>query len=125
MLAVQVRCVCGAEDDDGEAMTECDGCSTWQHNACVGLPAEGPDSDTWLCAACFQSGEFACRRDPSPPPSHACPLAPLQPTPDPACALTFVLAIISRCAAFVIFVVIYLSVCRSWLRNYRHRPMHT
>lgn len=56
-LGAKVKCICGATDDDGEAMTECDNCSTWLHNACVGLPPDGPDSDSWLCSACSLSGK--------------------------------------------------------------------
>lgn len=37
-----VRCKCGATDDDGEAMTECEGgCKTWVHDACYGLVGGG------------------------------------------------------------------------------------
>lgn len=47
-----VRCKCGITDDDGAAMTECEGgCKTWVHIACFAL--EG-DAAYW-CDACKEN----------------------------------------------------------------------
>ena len=42
-----VRCVCGAVDDDGEKMLQCEGCKVWQHVKCM-----GGEPKRYLCQVC-------------------------------------------------------------------------
>lgn len=57
-----VRCKCGADDDDGEAMTECEGgCKTWVHDSCHGL---GPGALFW-CDACKENVQTSKASEPA------------------------------------------------------------
>ncbi|KAI7486624.1 hypothetical protein KC351_g3203 [Hortaea werneckii] len=47
----QVRCVCGLTENDGMPMTACEGCSVWQHIACVG-PAYYEGMGDYFCQMC-------------------------------------------------------------------------
>uniref|UniRef100_A0ACD6A8F5 Uncharacterized protein n=1 Tax=Avena sativa TaxID=4498 RepID=A0ACD6A8F5_AVESA len=48
----EVRCVCGAQDDDGERMIVCDACGIWQHTWCVGIPDSESLPPLFLCMLC-------------------------------------------------------------------------
>uniref|UniRef100_A0A0D9VY84 Zinc finger PHD-type domain-containing protein n=1 Tax=Leersia perrieri TaxID=77586 RepID=A0A0D9VY84_9ORYZ len=48
----EVRCVCGAQDDDGERMVACDACDVWQHTRCVGIADSEPVPPLFLCMLC-------------------------------------------------------------------------
>ncbi|KAI5355292.1 hypothetical protein L3X38_008187 [Prunus dulcis] len=48
-----VTCICGAEDDDGEDMVECDTCKKWKHIECLindGFKLE--DNAGFICLEC-------------------------------------------------------------------------
>jgi PHD-finger len=47
-----VACKCGVTDDDGERMLCCDGCGSWHHAFCMGIPDSEPDPKSFLCEAC-------------------------------------------------------------------------
>lgn len=51
----RIRCVCGqteeVEDEDKD-FVQCDQCHAWQHNQCVGLPAEIPEDQDYFCEQC-------------------------------------------------------------------------
>ncbi|KAL9087496.1 MAG: hypothetical protein Q9165_006607 [Trypethelium subeluteriae] len=49
-----IRCLCGAEEDEGGyRMICCDGCEVWQHNICMGLPEEEHlQPDSYYCEQC-------------------------------------------------------------------------
>ncbi|CCG81180.1 Predicted protein [Taphrina deformans PYCC 5710] len=51
----RIRCVCGqteeVEDEDKD-FVQCDQCSVWQHNQCVGLPSEIPENEDYFCERC-------------------------------------------------------------------------
>ncbi|TVU45355.1 hypothetical protein EJB05_04868, partial [Eragrostis curvula] len=47
-----VRCVCGAQDDDGERMLACDVCNVWHHTRCVGIADDQPVPPLFLCMVC-------------------------------------------------------------------------
>ncbi|XP_044364926.1 PHD finger protein MALE MEIOCYTE DEATH 1 [Triticum aestivum] len=48
----EVRCVCGARDDDGERMVACDACDVWHHTRCVGLADSDAVPPLFLCILC-------------------------------------------------------------------------
>uniref|UniRef100_A0A0E0GSW2 Zinc finger PHD-type domain-containing protein n=1 Tax=Oryza nivara TaxID=4536 RepID=A0A0E0GSW2_ORYNI len=48
----EVRCVCGAQDDDGERMIACDACDVWHHTRCVGIADSEPVPPLFLCVLC-------------------------------------------------------------------------
>ncbi|KAG8062347.1 hypothetical protein GUJ93_ZPchr0003g17894 [Zizania palustris] len=48
----EVRCVCGAQDDDGERMVSCDACDVWHHTRCVGIADSEPVPPLFLCVLC-------------------------------------------------------------------------
>jgi hypothetical protein len=50
--AWMVRCVCGAQDDDGERMVACDVCDVWHHTRCVGIADSEPVPPLFLCMIC-------------------------------------------------------------------------
>ena len=49
-----IRCLCGAEEDEGGyRMICCDNCEVWQHNICMGLPEEEHlQPDSYFCEQC-------------------------------------------------------------------------
>ncbi|KAF8010046.1 hypothetical protein BT93_J0881 [Corymbia citriodora subsp. variegata] len=51
----EVRCKCGAEDDDGERMVACDICEAWQHTRCCGIDDTDQDPPLFVCSACCKS----------------------------------------------------------------------
>ncbi|KAI9696909.1 MAG: hypothetical protein M1820_007984 [Bogoriella megaspora] len=50
----EIRCLCGAnEDEGGYRMICCDKCEVWQHNICMGLPEEEDQQpDSYFCEQC-------------------------------------------------------------------------
>ncbi|KAG0501961.1 hypothetical protein HPP92_002033 [Vanilla planifolia] len=50
-----VGCACGAQDDDGERMVECDGCEVWHHTRCIGISDGLPVPPLFLCSRCSSS----------------------------------------------------------------------
>ncbi|EMS67490.1 PHD finger protein MALE MEIOCYTE DEATH 1 [Triticum urartu] len=48
----EVRCVCGARDDDGERMVACDACDVWHHTRCVGIADSDAVPPLFLCILC-------------------------------------------------------------------------
>lgn len=51
----RIRCVCGQTEeieDEDKDFVQCDLCHVWQHNQCVGLPAEIPESQDYFCERC-------------------------------------------------------------------------
>ncbi|EPS70707.1 hypothetical protein M569_04052 [Genlisea aurea] len=54
-----VDCLCGAKDDDGERMLACDGCGTWLHTRCSGVPDSGGVPGEFLCRRCLNCGDPA------------------------------------------------------------------
>ncbi|RLN87115.1 hypothetical protein BBJ28_00015806 [Nothophytophthora sp. Chile5] len=63
-------CVCDVRrrpnHDDGQRMVECEGCKTWQHTACVGVPMTEEPPDSYLCPRCVKK---ASRRKAAAKPS--------------------------------------------------------
>ncbi|XP_050227365.1 PHD finger protein MALE MEIOCYTE DEATH 1 [Mercurialis annua] len=51
----KVRCVCGAEDDDGERMIACDICEVWQHTRCNGIDDSETVPPLFVCRSCCDS----------------------------------------------------------------------
>lgn len=51
----QVRCECGAQDDDGERMVACDICEVWQHTRCCGIADAEKVPPLFVCSACCGS----------------------------------------------------------------------
>lgn len=51
----EVRCICGAEDDDGERMVACDICEVWQHTRCCGIDDTDSVPPLFACSACCKS----------------------------------------------------------------------
>ncbi|XP_010034488.2 PHD finger protein MALE MEIOCYTE DEATH 1 [Eucalyptus grandis] len=51
----EVRCMCGAEDDDGERMVACDLCEVWQHTRCCGIDDTDNVPPLFVCSACCKS----------------------------------------------------------------------
>ncbi|KAM7487826.1 hypothetical protein LguiB_025310 [Lonicera macranthoides] len=49
-----VDCVCGAKEDDGERMINCDICEVWQHSRCVKIPNNEEIPSIFLCSRCEQ-----------------------------------------------------------------------
>ena len=47
-----VKCSCGAKEDDGERMVNCDFCSIWQHTRCVGIDDNKSMPPFFLCVEC-------------------------------------------------------------------------
>ncbi|KAK9272792.1 hypothetical protein L1049_003169 [Liquidambar formosana] len=47
-----VRCQCGARDDDGERMVECDICEVWQHTLCSGIEDADAVPPLFVCPGC-------------------------------------------------------------------------
>ncbi|XP_047085821.1 PHD finger protein MALE MEIOCYTE DEATH 1-like [Lolium rigidum] len=50
--AWEVRCVCGAQDYDGERMVVCDMCGVWHHTRCVGIEDSVSVPPLFLCILC-------------------------------------------------------------------------
>ncbi|KAE8021934.1 hypothetical protein FH972_007781 [Carpinus fangiana] len=50
-----VRCECGAQDDDGERMVECDICEVWQHTRCCGIEDTQTVPPLFVCSGCCVS----------------------------------------------------------------------
>lgn len=50
-----VKCKCGAQDDDGERMVECDLCEVWQHTRCCGIEDTKTVPPLFLCSGCCAS----------------------------------------------------------------------
>lgn len=51
----RIRCVCGQTEeieDEDKDFVQCDQCHVWQHNQCVGLPAEIPETQDYFCERC-------------------------------------------------------------------------
>ncbi|XP_020244987.1 PHD finger protein At1g33420-like [Asparagus officinalis] len=48
----EVDCICGAKDDDGERMLECDSCGIWQHTRCNGIKDHKDAPKTFFCIKC-------------------------------------------------------------------------
>ncbi|KAI4980148.1 hypothetical protein ZWY2020_020633 [Hordeum vulgare] len=48
----EVRCVCGAQDDDDERMVACDACDVWHHTRCVGIADSEAVPPLFLCILC-------------------------------------------------------------------------
>ncbi|XP_059639747.1 PHD finger protein MALE MEIOCYTE DEATH 1-like [Cornus florida] len=51
----EVRCKCGAEDDDGERMVACDMCEIWQHTLCSGIEDAEAAPPLFVCEECCAS----------------------------------------------------------------------
>ncbi|KAL3568477.1 hypothetical protein D5086_031128 [Populus alba] len=51
----KVRCECGACDDDGERMVECDICEVWQHTRCNGIDDADTVPQLFICSGCCDS----------------------------------------------------------------------
>lgn len=47
-----VNCACGAKEDDGERMLNCDFCNVWQHTRCVGIGDGKSVPPFFLCTHC-------------------------------------------------------------------------
>ncbi|KAK4350259.1 hypothetical protein RND71_029572 [Anisodus tanguticus] len=48
-IKLKVDCFCGARDDDGERMVNCDACQVWFHTMCTGIhDHEEPASPSWV-----------------------------------------------------------------------------
>ncbi|XP_050230824.1 PHD finger protein At2g01810 [Mercurialis annua] len=47
-----VDCKCGAKDDDGERMVECDACHVWQHTRCNSIKDDASPPTLYLCRTC-------------------------------------------------------------------------
>lgn len=53
MRTDEVRCACGAIEDDGENMLACDTCNVWQHNKCMGSAVpKNLKKDSYRCHVC-------------------------------------------------------------------------
>ena len=66
-----VRCVCGAAEDDGKPMAECDACKAWQHTKCaLGKGPKLAPGDPFLCTFCREAEASAPS---SPPPAKVSP----------------------------------------------------
>ncbi|KAK7819131.1 phd finger protein [Quercus suber] len=50
-----VKCECGAQDDDGERMVECDLCEVWQHTRCCGIEDTETVPPLFVCSGCCAS----------------------------------------------------------------------
>ncbi|XP_076914230.1 PHD finger protein At2g01810-like [Bidens hawaiensis] len=48
----RVECVCGARDDDGERMVECDECRVWKHTVCCGIDDDELAPVEFVCGEC-------------------------------------------------------------------------
>jgi len=52
----QVCCdVCGTQDDDGERMIACDGCTVWQHTRCCGIRDDQQEPAHFVCELCAEA----------------------------------------------------------------------
>ncbi|CAK7338934.1 unnamed protein product [Dovyalis caffra] len=51
----KVKCECGACDDDGERMVECDICEVWQHTRCNGIDDANTVPQLFVCSGCCDS----------------------------------------------------------------------
>lgn len=52
---MEVRCECGAQDDDGERMVACDICEVWQHTRCCGIDDSETVPPLFVCSGCCDS----------------------------------------------------------------------
>ncbi|XWS24679.1 hypothetical protein CRYUN_Cryun27aG0003200 [Craigia yunnanensis] len=50
-----VDCTCGAKDDDGERMLDCDTCGVWQHTRCAGIDNADAIPVKFICTRCTSS----------------------------------------------------------------------
>lgn len=53
-----IRCICGLyeeEEDNPRTMICCDKCEAWQHNDCMGLPEDWPETKKYFCEQCKPS----------------------------------------------------------------------
>ncbi|GMT19529.1 hypothetical protein PFISCL1PPCAC_10826, partial [Pristionchus fissidentatus] len=48
-----VQCICGQDDDDGEAMVGCDNCVRWQHVECLYPRTKKAPEGKFLCTVCL------------------------------------------------------------------------
>ncbi|KAK9063803.1 hypothetical protein SSX86_017675 [Deinandra increscens subsp. villosa] len=48
----RVECGCGARDDDGERMVECDECHVWKHTRCCGIEDDEVAPVEFVCGDC-------------------------------------------------------------------------
>ncbi|XP_061359413.1 PHD finger protein At1g33420-like [Gastrolobium bilobum] len=53
--AWKVDCTCGAKDDDGERMLECETCGVWQHTRCAGIDNSDAMPSKFVCTRCVKS----------------------------------------------------------------------
>lgn len=51
----KVDCTCGAKDDDGERMLECDTCGVWLHTRCAGVDNSNGMPSKFVCIRCVIS----------------------------------------------------------------------
>ncbi|KAM3380682.1 PHD finger protein like [Capsicum galapagoense] len=50
---LKVDCICGARDDDGERMVNCDACQVWFHTICTGIDDHEEEvPEIFLCESC-------------------------------------------------------------------------
>nr|XP_043630887.1 PHD finger protein At1g33420 [Erigeron canadensis] len=60
-------CSCGARDDDGERMIDCDVCGSWQHTRCAGILDSTMVPVKFVCYKCDLAsggdGKFSCGGD--------------------------------------------------------------
>lgn len=50
----RVECTCGAMDDDGEKMVQCDICGVWEHTLCRGIGDSEEVPDNFVCQKCSE-----------------------------------------------------------------------
>lgn len=48
-----VDCKCGARDDDGERMVDCDVCKVWHHTMCNSIEDDEAEPSVFLCDRCY------------------------------------------------------------------------
>ncbi|TKY49871.1 PHD finger protein [Spatholobus suberectus] len=58
--AWKVDCPCGAKNDDGERMLECENCGVWQHNRCTGIDDSDDIPLHFVCLRCIDSNDIMC-----------------------------------------------------------------
>ncbi|KAH0703576.1 hypothetical protein KY285_017854 [Solanum tuberosum] len=53
-IKLKVNCICGARDDDGERMVNCDACQVWFHTMCTGIDDHEEEviPEIFLCESC-------------------------------------------------------------------------
>ncbi|XP_059306679.1 PHD finger protein At2g01810-like [Lycium ferocissimum] len=51
-IKLKVDCICGARDDDGERMVNCDACQVWFHTMCTGIHDHEEVPEIFLCESC-------------------------------------------------------------------------